>query len=308
MPLSFPIGRVLGIPIRVHASWFVVFALMVYGLVVGPLAGAARPLLAVGAAMVVALLLFASVTLHELGHSAVALSLGINVRSITLFLFGGVAEIVGEPRRVRDEIAIALAGPAVSFLLALAIVPFAGEDGLLPRMCELLALANFSVGALNLLPALPLDGGRVLRAVLWGLLGDYRRATTVAAGSGLLLAGGVIALGLLSLAAPLSGARGGGLWFVLIGLFLGRSAVRAHSLGKAHALLRQGRVGEVAVRLPPGVPPPPADGLPSIDIDASLEEAATLLAGSGAPRALVFHGRDLVGEISRAEIARWLLR
>src|SRR5687768_10238046 len=118
-PFSLPIGRVLGIPIRVHASWFVVLAVAMFSLsqqfdptaAPGPYASPAGIVAGFAAAM----LLFASVLLHELGHCVFAKYFGIHVRQIQLFIFGGVAEILGEPRRVRDEVVIAAAGPAVSF-------------------------------------------------------------------------------------------------------------------------------------------------------------------------------------------------
>lgn len=275
MALSFPIGRVLGIPVRVHASWFLVFGLSTWTFATGIFAEQSRTVAFI-AGVAGALMLFASVLLHELGHCVFARMYGIHVRRIQLFLFGGVAEIVGEPRKVTHEIVIAAAGPAVSFALcallfvfAIAQLLFVGaglspdalghaaqslfEQDVLFTLLMVVGGANLMLGAFNLIPAFPTDGGRILRAVLWGVLGDYRRATSWAAGLGMVFAGGFIFLGVASALtaawrlhpSEVAGARIGGLWWAMIGIFLARSASQAASSARISAALRSGKVSDV---------------------------------------------------------------
>lgn len=262
--LSFPIGRVLGIPVRVHASWFVVFGLVTWSLSTELFKPQPLPV-AVAAGVIGALFLFTSVVLHELGHCVAARWFGIHVRRIQLFLFGGVAEIVGEPRKVLDEIVIAAAGPAVSFAIAgfaggAAFVQheLAGSSGeigtdVVFALLVILAGSNFMLGMFNLIPAFPTDGGRIVRAVLWGLTRDYRKATSWAAGLGMVFAGGFILAGVVSAMtaawrlhpADVNGARLGGLWWAMIGIFLARSASQASSHARISAALRVGKVLDV---------------------------------------------------------------
>lgn len=249
--------------------------------------------IAVAAAVACALLMFASVLLHELGHCVFARYYGIHVRRIQLFLFGGVAEIVGEPRRVLHEIVIAAAGPAVSFLLAALFLGTALVGLLLSgesfnsdfqRNIPITLLAmvggvNVMLGVFNLIPAFPTDGGRILRAVLWGLTGDYRRATAWAAGLGMMFAGGFILLGVGSAltaawrldASEVTGARIGGVWWALIGIFLARSASQASSSARISAALRAGLVKDVMGPVRASIP-----------VDRTLLE---VLVGVGGPSA-----------------------
>lgn len=281
MRTSFPIGRILGIPIRVHASWFIVLAVVTWSMSTQMFA---RHPPAVGAlaGLLTALAMFGSVLLHELGHCVFARFFGIHVRRIQLFLFGGVAEIVGEPRRVIDEIIIAAAGPAVSFALfallgasaiawsriaAPALDPLEAVNdltrrgGLVFTFLGVVSMANGVLGLFNLVPAFPTDGGRILRAVLWGVLGDYRRATAIAAGLGMVFAGGFILLGLGSAftagwrveAGEVAGARVGGLWWAMIGVFLARSASQAGAQARVSDALRSARLRDVMSPIRPPV-------------------------------------------------------
>jgi Zn-dependent protease len=182
-------------------------------------------------AVVVAVAFFASIVLHELGHSLVAQALGIRVRSITLFLFGGVAQLESEPRKPVHEVGIALAGPAVSIALSLlfsALASAAGEATLVSGGLGWLGRVNLALGVFNLAPGFPLDGGRVLRGVLWAATGSFARATRIASASGagiavlLMLAGVVLGFAARDLL--------GGLWLVFLGWFLlsaSRNAVGA---------------------------------------------------------------------------------
>lgn len=263
MSLSFPIGRILGIPIRVHASWFLVFALVTWTLSTEVFRVESQAV-ALAGGVFGALFLFGSVVLHELGHCVAARWFGIHVRRIQLFLFGGVAEIVGEPRKVLDEIVIAGAGPAVSFALAAIFGAAAAVQALLSDVPDrsddvvfmfvgIISGANFMLGLFNLIPAFPTDGGRIVRAVLWGITKDYRKATSWAAGLGMMFAGGFILLGVVSAMtaawrlnpADVNGARLGGIWWAMIGIFLARSAAQASSHARISAALRVGKVLDV---------------------------------------------------------------
>jgi Zn-dependent protease/CBS domain-containing protein len=217
------IGRIFGIPIHLHATWFIVFLLVALTLdaTIAAEAPATGPIPRWIAAVSTALLFFGSILVHELGHSLLALRHRVPVRSITLFFFGGVAAIESDAPTPRAELEIAIAGPTTSALLALGF--FALSRGFAPGgadalMFGWLARINLSVAVFNLLPGLPLDGGRVLRAWLWARHGDVTRATQASARVGQLLAYGLIALGA---AAALSGGSAmGGLWLAFIGWFL----------------------------------------------------------------------------------------
>ena len=218
-----PIGKILGIPISLDYTWFAIFALVTWSL-----AGSYYPAeyknwslslyWLTGAAT--ALMLFVSVLLHELGHSVVALRYGIPVRSITLYIFGGVARIEAEPPSPAAEFFIAIAGPAVSLALAVAfheMQPLAAASEPMSGLLKYLAYINSALVAFNLVPGYPLDGGRVFRAIVWAATKDMRRATLVAANAGRFFALTLIFLGVWQI---FSGNAGGGLWIAFIGWFL----------------------------------------------------------------------------------------
>jgi Zn-dependent protease/predicted transcriptional regulator len=219
--------RVRGIPVRAHPSWLLILALLTWNLAVGYFPQV-LPDLPVGAlwikGLVAALLLFASVLLHELAHSIAALQYGIAVSSITLHIFGGVSQLEREPTRPGAEFVIAVVGPLTSFAIAL-VLALAGAvltvgPGARATM-HYLVFVNVLLGLFNLIPGFPLDGGRVLRAILWRIKGNLGWATRVAARTGSVFAAILIGLGILR---AFSGELIGGLWFILIGLFLRQSA------------------------------------------------------------------------------------
>ncbi len=223
------LGRVAGIELLVDYSWLLIFALVTFSLAQQFAAG--EGVLGVDAwfaAALVSLVFFASILLHELGHSLTAQRLGIRVRSITLFLFGGVAELSSEAKRPREEIVVALAGPLVSVLLGLFFLGLAAGvaegEGLTGRGLGWLGRINLMLAAFNVVPGFPLDGGRVLRGVLWSISGDFTRATRVAGACGAAFAWFLMGVG--ALGAVLGGQLVGGIWLVLIGWFL-LSAARA---------------------------------------------------------------------------------
>jgi Zn-dependent protease len=234
---AWEIGRALGIPIRVHPSWFLVFVFMTWTLATGYLPEALPGLSGSrywGMGAVAALLLFLSVLLHELGHSYVALRYRIPIGQITLFLFGGVAHMKKEPPSPRAEFLIAIAGPVVSFALGAFCLGTVEAAESLPMLSGgrgfvvlggLLGVNNIMLGLFNLIPGFPLDGGRALRAGLWAWSKNFHQATSQAAfiglGFGLLLGGfGALLVGgaISGMFDPSLASRGG--WLLFIGAFL----------------------------------------------------------------------------------------
>ncbi len=247
----FTVATVWGIPIRVHPSWLIVFALVTWSLAAGgfPAERPGWPAAAYWvAAAATAALFFASVVVHELGHSWVALRHGLPIRGITLFVFGGVARITREPDSAGAELSIALAGPATSGALALVFallsVAAAGTEMVAVPLAWL-ARMNAAIAVFNLLPGFPLDGGRVLRALVWRWRGDWRAATRVAAFTGGLVATGLVGLGILLM---LRGDVVGGLWTALIGWFLQSTAAASRVEADIKELLRDVTVDRVMAR------------------------------------------------------------
>ena len=224
---SLRIGRVLGIPIDVHASLLLTFGVIVWSLGASYFPGH-QPGIDGGtswsAAIITALLFFGSVVAHELAHSLVARSRGIAVERITLFALGGVSESKGDARGPRVELAVAVVGPLAS--LALAGLLFVSrstvsEDTTIGAIVSYLAYGNVALGVFNLIPGFPLDGGRVLRAVLWARSRDFGRATIAAARVGRVAATGLVLTGIwLVFTAP--GTTG--LWLLFVGWFLSNAA------------------------------------------------------------------------------------
>ncbi len=238
--------RVAGIPIRVHVSWLVIYGLLAWSLSVGYFPQV-LPDVAVRthwvSGFVAALLLFVSVLIHELSHSVVARSRGLPVKAITLHIFGGVSELEREPESPGLEFWMAIAGPLTSFALgglAFAAAGLADARPALAAILRYLAVVNVVVGAFNLVPGFPLDGGRVLRAVLWRARGDLQWATRVASRAGSIVGLVLMGLGVLR---GLTGEFLGGLWFVLIGLFLRQAAE-----GSYQQLVMRRALGSLAVR------------------------------------------------------------
>lgn len=225
---TIPVGRVLGIPLELDYSWFLVFALLTWALAVGHYPAEYKGWPAslywiMGA--VTAGMLFVSVVLHELGHSIVARRYKIPVRRITLFIFGGVSQIEAEAATAGADFRIAVAGPLVSLALAAVFTilqPAVTGVSPLLALARYLAYINLALGLFNLIPGFPLDGGRGLRAVVWGLTGDFHRATRIAASVGRGFAFVFILVGVWQI---FGGNFVGGLWIVFIGWFLESAAV-----------------------------------------------------------------------------------
>jgi Zn-dependent protease/predicted transcriptional regulator len=222
---GFRIGRVLGIPIHLHTSWFLLFALITFSWVSyftsqHPQWSSSQHW---AAGILSSLLFFSSVLFHELGHSVVALRYKIPVVSITLFVFGGLARIGRDAKTALQEFNIAVAGPLASYLLAggfYLVARVSPESGMLQAVASWLAQINFALATFNLVPGFPLDGGRILRAIVWQLTGDYTRATRTASVGGQLIAYLMIVAGIYSALTDEFLGRFGGIWWAFIGWFL----------------------------------------------------------------------------------------
>jgi Zn-dependent protease len=257
MEASIKLGRIWGIPIGLHVSWFLIFGLVTWSLAAAYFPGEypALPGLAywlMGAAT--SLLFFASVLIHELGHAFLALRNEIPVRGITLFIFGGVAQIAREPRTPGAEFRIAIAGPLASLGLALAFGAAWMLDRTIPYLAAptiWLARINLILAVFNLIPGFPLDGGRVLRALVWQVTGSFRRATQVAAFTGQLVAFGFMGVGGLMI---LQGNFFNGLWLAFIGWFLQNAAAASYAQANLQQSLRGVTVEQVMNRECPLIP------------------------------------------------------
>ncbi len=233
------LGTLFGIPFYVNPSWFVVLGLVT--LTYGDGLAAAFPGLPSGVPLVLGLvtglLVFASVLAHELGHSWVAISQGINVRSISLFLFGGVASLEKESETPADAFWVAIAGPAVSFLLFGVLTLFNGLVILpapLAAIIAVLATVNLTLGAFNLIPGLPLDGGNILKAIVWKVTGNPYQGVKFASWVGqafgyLAIASGVVPLVLFG--------SFDNLWNALIGWFLLQNAQQSAQFARVQSQL-----------------------------------------------------------------------
>lgn len=259
MTHGFRLGRIAGVPLAVDWSVLVIAWLLAWGLAEGALPAGApghSPATYWITGAIAAVVFFASLLAHELAHALVARRAGVAVERLTLWLFGGVASLGGEPATPGADFRIAAAGPATSLGLAAAFAVVAGAlDGLgvahlAVSVTGWLAATNLLLGVFNLLPGAPLDGGRILRAALWARRGDRVGAAVTAARAGAVVGYGLIAVGLLETFA----GEGGGLWLAFIGWFV-LSAARAEegSVVARHALSGV-RVGDVMTRDPVTAP------------------------------------------------------
>ena len=259
---NYRIASILGIPIEINPTWLFTLAFVVFilGGSLYPDALEEEPAWFLWTlAATSGLLFFGSIIVHELAHSLVARRYGIPVRAITLFMLGGVSQITKEAKRPLVEFHTAIVGPLTSFVLAaifigLVFVPYVG-DGRAGIMFEFLFVMNLSLGVVNLAPGFPLDGGRVLRAAIWGVTGNYRRATFWASLAGRALGFALMAAGLLVLLrvftwfSPFSGV-----WFFLVGLFLDGAARQAWTQVQTLEVLRKYSASNVMRTMLPTVP------------------------------------------------------
>ena len=233
------VGNLFGIPFYIHPSWFLVLGLVTWSYSSG--LGAQFPLLSGGLALLLglmtALLLFASVVAHELGHSFVAKAQGIDVKSITLFIFGGLASLEKESKTPAEAFWVAIAGPLVSLLLfAIFIAIGFGTvtSGPLAAIIGVLASVNLALALFNLIPGLPLDGGNILKALVWKITGNPYKGVVFASRVGQIFGWMAIASGLLPLLLFGSFANS---WNFLVGFFLLQNAGKAAQFARVQEQL-----------------------------------------------------------------------
>ncbi len=232
MHTAWRIFKIFGIEVRIDSSWLIIFGLITWSLA-GHYFPSQHPrwphwqYWLIGIAT--SLLLFSSVLAHELAHSLVARKRGEKVRSITLFLFGGVAEIAEEPKTPAREFVIALVGPLSSLVIAVIFfglwVGIRGISEPIAALAKYLSLINLLLALFNMIPGFPLDGGRVLRAIVWKAIGDLKRATRIASTTGQGIAFLFIFFGIWQI---LRGFFFNGIWIAFIGWFIHSAAVRGY--------------------------------------------------------------------------------
>ncbi len=291
------IGRIYGIPIYLHTSWFIIFALIAasfYSEFAALQLNIPAPRL-VGLGVMTSLLFFGSLVFHEMAHSVVARHYKIPVVSITLFVFGGVSRIGREPNRAIEEFNIAVAGPLSSFFLAggfwlIDRMAQAGSNVILTTLAGSLAGINAMLGLFNLIPGFPLDGGHIFRAAVWAVNKDFGRATRVAARSGQVVGYGMIALGVASaLTSRIPGFGGavGGLWLAFIGWFILSAAKQTQAQAEARGSLEGLRVSDIMT-----------PELHTVGREISLEDYAREMVRTGRRAHLVVAGDQLVGLVT----------
>lgn len=294
MDSTWRVGRLFGIPVGIHVSWLFIFALIVWSLGADyfpmhrpGLGGAGNW----AAAVVAALLFSASILAHELAHSLVARAHGIPVERITLFALGGLSVLKREASRPRSELLVAVAGPLLSIAFGVLLGAMwwnaLREDTSLGAVVLYLAYGNLALGAFNLLPALPLDGGRALRALLWAICRDTERATLRALAVARVVTVGLVLVGLLQV---MTSDGAGGLWLVLIAWMLWSSGEEERRRIAVESVLR-GRNVAPLVRFE----------ILSLDAEDTLGLAAERIVAAP-PQSLypVLAGDELMGSVTPA--------
>jgi Zn-dependent protease/CBS domain-containing protein len=289
------IGRLFGIEITVHVTWLFVFALVAWSLSsdLGPfrhleVSDAKR----IGLAIFTSLLFFASVLIHEMAHSLVARSRGIGVRGIILFIFGGVSQFDDEARSAPVAAWVSAIGPITSLALAGVFYLLTQAFGFatpLGTAFGYLSFANLLLAIFNFIPAYPLDGGRVLQALVWKATGDKYRSTQAAVIVGRIFAWFMIALGI---AQTLAGGVTGGLWLTFIGWFLLQAGAAEGMQAELRRALGGHSVGELATQATP------------ISADATAEMVLQTILRTGSRALPVMLGDSLLGIVSLDDIGK----
>lgn len=315
----FRLGRLFGINVHVNWSWLLIFALVSWSLnlTFGQIHPEWSMNLRWGMAMLAAFFFFCSVLAHELAHSLVALSRGVPVSNITLFMFGGVSNMQREPSSPGEELVITVVGPLMSLFLGVAclmvgaggIVMDAGslvQPTILSRLQPInttlawLGSVNLLIGFFNLIPAFPLDGGRIVRSIIWALLNDVRRSTRWATwlGQGIawaMIVGGAVIIFGLTLPVVGTGIFNG-LWLILIGAFLNNAAIAGYRQAVAEDRLAKVQVRSVM-----------QTRVPLISSDASLSELLDRnLAQPDSHTLFVTDGQDVVGLVAMKDVKKFL--
>jgi Zn-dependent protease/predicted transcriptional regulator len=260
---GLPLGRLFGIPIYLHPSWFIIFLLITVSLRTQftSMHPGWTPAQHWTLGIVTSLLFFGSVVFHELSHSVVARGYRIPVASITLFVFGGLARIEREPDKASQEFNIAIAGPISSLFLAgcfWLVARYFHGDEMVVAAAKWLAEINLMLAIFNLLPGFPLDGGRIFRGIVWAITADFTKATRLASNAGRVLAYLMIFVGAWQ---ALNGNWVGGLWTAFIGWFLLSAAQESFAQVAIRSTLNGVLAGDIMSR-----------DIPTVPRDMSLEE------------------------------------
>jgi Zn-dependent protease len=284
---GFRIAKILGIPIYLDASWLLIFGLITYSLAMTfrQLHPQWTPAQHWSVGILTSLLFFGSVLFHELSHSVVALHYKIPVHSITLFIFGGIARIGREPSKPIQEFNIAVAGPLASFFLAGAfgvMILIFPSDQMVGALAGYLAMTNLVLGAFNLAPGFPLDGGRIFRAIIWGITKNFSRATVIAGTSGRVVAYAMMGIG--GYQAFYKSNWYSGLWLGVIGLYLLNAAQQSIT----QATIREALAGLHASDVM-------SHEVPTVEGNMTLEEYGAEVLRTGRRCHLVLSGDRLVG-------------
>jgi Zn-dependent protease len=304
MPGSLRLGKLAGINVYVHLSWFIIFILLTWSL-----ASDWFPQYFAGwstttywlAALFSTLLLFICVLFHEMAHALVARARGLRVMGITLLIFGGVAEIDQEMKRPSVEFQVAIAGPIASFILAgvafLLALPFRTSTAPAEAVLDYLVVSNLLLGAFNLIPGFPLDGGRVLRSIIWRITGNFQKATRIASYAGQGCGYIFIFIGIVRF---FTGDFFDGLWVVFIGWFLLSAAQAAYTEVRMQSALKGVTVAQVMDPRPVTVPA-------NISLQKLVDDYFLPKSMLAAP---VVQGEYLAGlvtlnDLARAERERW---
>src|SRR5580704_359056 len=295
------IGKLYGIPIFLHTSWFVIFALFTFSFENEYAGGHPQWTQQQhwGLALVTSLIFFGSVLFHEMSHSVVARHYRIPVVSITLFFFGGVAQLNRDPESALQEFNIASAGPASSFLLAgifFLIYMAAPGDSMAAAVTGGLAEINFGLALFNLLPGFPMDGGRILRSIIWGWTKSYTKASRIAARAGQVIAYGMIGVGAWEAIRAYQSPNGDivyGIWLAIIGWLLLSAAKQSYAQAETRTALEGLLVSDIMTAEPP-----------IVGREISLEDYAREVNKSRRTSHLVVAHGQLVGMISSDALGR----
>jgi Zn-dependent protease len=303
---SFALGRILGVQVRLHPSWFVIFILLITFLGGSPSGSTGMPgLLSWVVAVIVALLFFGSVVVHELAHALVARRRGMTVDTITLYIFGGAANLEQESPTPATEALVAAAGPIANIVLAVLFwVPWLvthqqadPTSQIIAGTSFYLAASNLLLGAFNLVPGFPMDGGRLFRALIWAVTHDFVRATRLATIIGRGFAWLLIAAGF---ALAVDSDLLSGLWLAFIGWFLNQAAEANYRRVEIEHVVAGVHVGDVMEHDWPTLPA-------QLTLDTFMDQVAM---AQGPSFYVVTQGDQLigtldVGQVSRVPRGRW---
>jgi Zn-dependent protease/CBS domain-containing protein len=308
MPGSFRIGTLFGIEIRIHVSWVVIFALVFYTLWQGefqssyPFWSPEKRLLV---SVITALLFFCSIIAHELSHSLVARRFNMKVSSITLFLLGGVANLRQEPPTAKAEFFMAAAGPGMSLAIGLVGISISNliDVARAPSLQVVVAVAgylgviNLALAGFNMIPGFPLDGGRVLRSIIWAIRGERTKATEIAARGGQLVAGLFVLWGIAQFS---DGSNALWWWPLLLAYFLYNAATQSLQQERVGVLASGMRVGPLmtAAFMPIEPTVPVADAVRDLMLPRHLR-AVPVVTGQD------FLGLLTADDVGRIDHARW---